>query len=154
MRADSSNQLGREPRKRGIMGRPHGHQHPQFRRTAGTSAGLFPSSPSLGDIAVCRRFIVTCIVTLPIFENAKPTSSAGCGLCKDGVPTGIRTPVLSVKGRRPNRARRWGLTAESGTLRRTPRCARLISIPIFMVPAPRDTFCSRPLLPLRQQILP
>ena len=98
MRTDHSHQLGREPMKRGIMGRPHGHQHPQFSRTAGTSAGLFPTSRTLGDIGVCRRFIVTCIVTLPIFENAKPTSSAGCGLCKDGVPTGIRTPVLTVKG--------------------------------------------------------
>ena len=98
MRTDRSNQLGREPRKRGTTGRPRGNQHPQFRRTAGTSAGLFPTSRTLGDIGVCRRFIVTCIVTLPISENAKPTSSDGCGLCKDGVPTGIRTPVLTVKG--------------------------------------------------------
>ena len=41
-----------------------------------------------------------------------------------GVPTGIRTPVLTVKGWCPDRARRWGRCAEFGKLGRQAVQAR------------------------------
>ncbi len=54
----------------------------------------FPTFPTLHDICVARRFIVTCIVTLGIPRNNNATSCCRCGICIAGVPTGIRTEKM------------------------------------------------------------
>jgi hypothetical protein len=56
--------------------------------------------------------------------NEKTRQNGGCFR---GVPTGIRTPVLTVKGWCPNRARRWGPSTERGKLRSAPPRARIFS---------------------------
>ena len=58
--------------------------------------------------------ILTGILTSRSPKIQKPVTRESYGLLKIGVPTGIRTPVLTVKGWCPNRARRWGPSTESG----------------------------------------
>ena len=100
-------------------------------------AKLAPSNPS-----GCPRSLRSVRTLLRKAPRKKP-AFAGYFL---GVPTGIRTPVLTVKGWCPNRARRWGLTAEPGTLRRESRRARAkFSRSSLRAPVPTTSFRSPPI---------
>ncbi len=107
--------LGHQPdiASMGARHRPRGLCQPQFPGVQ--KPRRHPQASPRFDVS-----ILTGILTSRSPNIQKPVTRESYGLLKIGVPTGIRTPVLTVKGWCPDRARRWGLTAEPGTLRPDP----------------------------------
>ena len=112
--------------------------HPKpWRRRASPSAFAGPSGvarPRADKMADGRRLIryARCLRAAPAvrassLRSVEPEGSNRAKRGAVGVPTGIRTPVLTVKGWCPNRARRWGPSAESGKLRAEFPRARIFS---------------------------